>query len=261
MSSTNQLSTNQLSHTGISRTAVRRDHAVFTPESHVPVQFPGWDNAEVIVVVSHEMGAKFEQYIVSCMANAVLRPLRPNYELFVLVQSGSVTLKAGGDKHTVAANSYAYIPPGGDWQIDSAADASLLMFTKPYVELEGALAGQAPPELFTKALAEVPAEPFLGDEGALLQVLLPDSLSYDWGINLFDFVPGGTLPNVESHFMEHGLFLLAGQGVYRLGDHWYPVAAGDCIWMGPYVPQWYVAAGKTHSRYLYYKEMNRPPVG
>ena len=131
-----------------------------------------------------------------------------------------------------------------------------MVFAKPYIELPG----QALPELLVQRLDDVPAEPFLGDEGALLQVLLPESLRFDWGINLFDFVPGGTLPNVESHFMEHGLFLLAGQGVYRLGDHWYPVTAGDCIWMGPYVPQWYVAAGKTHSRYLYYKEMNRPPV-
>ena len=252
--------TDQLPHTGVSRTSIQRNHAVFTPESHVPVLFPGWDNAEVVVAVSLEMGAKFEQYIVNCNSGAVLRELRATHELFVLVQSGSVTLTANGESHALASDNYAYIPPGGGWQIDSAGPATLLVFTKPYVELEGALAGQAPPELFTKALADVPAEPFLGDEGALLQVLLPDSLSYDWGINLFDFVPGGTLPNVESHFMEHGLFLLEGQGVYRLGEHWYPVSAGDCIWMGPYVPQWYVAAGKTHSRYLYYKEMNRPPI-
>ena len=243
-------------HTGISRTAIRRDHAVFTPESHVPVLFPGWDNAETVVVISAEMGAKFEQYIVSCVAGARLQPLREQDELFVLVQTGEITLTHKAASQTLAADGYAYVPPGGDWRIESAGEATLLVFAKPYIELPG----QAAPELLVQRLDDVPAEPFLGDEGALLQVLLPESLRFDWGINLFDFVPGGTLPNVESHFMEHGLFLLAGQGVYRLGDHWYPVTAGDCIWMGPYVPQWYVAAGKTHSRYLYYKEMNRPPV-
>ena len=232
----------QIPHTGLSRTAIRRDHAVFTPESHVPVQLPGWENTDVVIVVSAEMGAKFEQYIVSCKGDSRLRSLRANYELFVLVQTGSITLNASGNDHQLAADSYAYIPPGGNWHIEAEQEATLLVFTKAYVELEG----QEAPKLLVKSLAEVPAEPFLGDEGALLQVLLPDSLSYDWGINLFDFVPGGTLPNVESHFMEHGLFLLGGQGVYRLGDHWYPVTAGDCIWMGPYVPQWYVAAG--HAR-------------
>lgn len=223
----------------------------------MPVHMPGWDNAEVVVVISAEMGAKFEQSIVNCLGETVLRPLRANHELFVLVESGSVVLSAGDGRNEMSTDDYAYIPAGGDWQIESAQPARLLVFAKPYIPLDG----YAPPELLVRSLGDVPAEPFLGDEGALLQVLLPDSLSHDWGINLFDFVPGGTLPNVESHFMEHGLFLLAGQGVYRLGEHWYPVSAGDCIWMGPFVPQWYVAAGKEHSRYLYYKEMNRPPVG
>ena len=222
----------------------------------MPVHLPGWDNADVIVVVAAEMGAKFEQCIVNCLGSTVLKPLRENYEFFFLVDSGAVEVSIAGKTHRVETDSYAYLPPDSDWQITAENKATLLVFTKPYISI----AGHSPPDVLIKAVADVPAEPFLGDEGALLQVLLPDSLRHDWGINLFDFVPGGTLPNVESHFMEHGLFLLGGQGVYRLGEHWYPVSAGDCIWMGPFVPQWYVAAGKTHSRYLYYKEMNRPAV-
>ena len=57
--------------------------------------------------------------------------------------------------------------------------------------------------------------------------------------------------------MEHGLLMLAGQGVYRLEDSWYPVAAGDVIWMAPYCPQWFVAMGKQSASYLYYKDVNR----
>jgi glyoxylate utilization-related uncharacterized protein len=30
---------------------------------------------------------------------------------------------------------------------------------------------------------------------------------------------------VEIHFMEHGLLMLEGGGIYRLNQHWYPVAA------------------------------------
>lgn len=245
-------------HTGLTRTTIRRDHAVITPESHVPVQLPGWENTEVVVVISAEMGAKFEQCLVRCLGNSQLVPLRESHELFVLVQAGEIELSVGDSAQTLEADSYACIPPGGDWLIKASDPTELLIFSKPYIEL----ANQQAPELLVRRLADVPAEPFLGDEGALLQVLLPDDdLAYDWGINLFEFVPGGTLPNVESHFMEHGLMVLGGQGVYRLGEHWYPVTAGDCIWMGPFVPQWYVAAGKTNSRYIYYKEMNRPPIG
>ncbi|MFK7913238.1 MAG: (S)-ureidoglycine aminohydrolase [Pseudomonadales bacterium] len=248
---------NAIPHTGLTRSSVHRDHALITPESHVPVHLPGWDNAEAIVLISQEMGAKFGQMLVHCHAGASLKPLAATDEWFILVLSGSIDAHFDGGAHPVAADEYGYLPPHMDWQITSADGAELMVFRKPYI----ALAGQQPPGPMRRALKDIPAEPFLGDEGALLQTLLPDDPAHDWGINLFEFVPGGTLPNVENHFMEHGLYLLAGQGVYRLGDHWYPVQAGDCVWMGPYLLQWYVAAGKTNSRYIYYKEMNRAPLG
>lgn len=244
-------------HTGFSRTSIQRDHALITPESHVPILLPGWQNTESIVLISAEMGAKFGQLIARCAAGAKLVPLEPDDELLVMVRQGSAVVRFESTVWTLAVDDYAYLAPGLDWTIESADGAELLIFRKPYIPLAGA----AVPESFKRALSDVPAEPFLGDEGALLQVLFPDDPGFDWGINVFEFVPGGTLPQVESHFMEHGLLVLDGQGVYRLGDHWYPVQKDDCIWMGPYLPQWYVAAGKTNSRYIYYKEMNRAPEG
>jgi len=50
--------------------------------------------------------------------------------------------------------------------------------------------------------------------------------------------PGAALSMVEVHVMEHGLLMLEGGGIYKLSDSWYPVEAGDFIWMGPYCPQW-----------------------
>ncbi|KAH7292804.1 hypothetical protein KP509_29G086500 [Ceratopteris richardii] len=54
--------------------------------------------------------------------------------------------------------------------------------------------------------------------------------------------------------------MLEGHGIYRLGDDWYPVHAGDAIWMAPFVPQWYGALGRTRTRYLLYKDVNRDPL-
>jgi (S)-ureidoglycine aminohydrolase len=54
--------------------------------------------------------------------------------------------------------------------------------------------------------------------------------------------------------------MIAGQGVYRLSDHWYPVRASDVIWMAPFCPQWFVAMGKEPAGYLYYKDVNRDPI-
>jgi (S)-ureidoglycine aminohydrolase len=101
---------------------------------------------------------------------------------------------------------------------------------------------------------------FLGDPAANLQVLLPDEPAFDMAVNIFAYEPGGHLPFVEVHVMEHGLVMLGGAGVYRLEDSWYPVQAGDTIWMAPYCAQWFVAMGKVPASYLYYKDVNRPAI-
>jgi (S)-ureidoglycine aminohydrolase len=118
----------------------------------------------------------------------------------------------------------------------------------------------AAPKSIIGNAADVPCQPFLGDPDARLQVLLPDVPAFDLAMNIFTYQPGATLPFVETHVMEHGLLMLAGQGVYRLEDSWYPVAAGDVIWMASYCPQWFVAMGKTPASYLYYKDVNRAAV-
>ncbi len=74
------------------------------------------------------------------------------------------------------------------------------------------------------------------------------------------FEPGASLAYVETHFMEHGLLILDGGGVYRLDKDGYPVTVGDAIWMDPHVPQWFGALGRNPSRYLIYKNYNRSPL-
>ena len=69
--------------------------------------------------------------------------------------------------------------------------------------------------------------------------------AYDFAVNTMTYDPGAALSMVEIHVMEHGLLMLEGGGIYRLGDSWYPVEAGDFIWMAPYCPQWFGALGKA----------------
>jgi (S)-ureidoglycine aminohydrolase len=53
--------------------------------------------------------------------------------------------------------------------------------------------------------------------------------------------------------------MLSGDGIYRLEETYYPVTAGDAIWMAPYCPQWFAAIGDTPASYLYYKDVHRLP--
>ena len=61
----------------------------------------------------------------------------------------------------------------------------------------------------------------------------PTDRAYDFAVNTMTYDPGAALSMVEIHVMEHGLLMLEGGGIYRLGDSWYPVEAGDFIWMAP----------------------------
>ena len=101
-------------------------------------------------------------------------------------------------------------------------------------------------------------------EGATLRGIVPFEFTLNGNQAVVEgepsYQPGGHLPFVEVHVMEHGLLMLSGAGVYRLEDDWYPVQAGDEIWMAPYCAQWFVAMGKTPARYLYYKDVNRPAI-
>ena len=133
----------------------------------------------------------------------------------------------------------------------------LNVFEKRYVPREGV----ATPVRIVGHERDIKGEPFLGDSAARLHVLLPDEPAFDMAVNVFRFDPGAALPFVEVHIMEHGLLMIAGRGVYRLSDRWYPVQKGDAIWMASFCPQWFVAMGKEPAAYLYYKDVNRHPLG
>src|SRR5262249_1781644 len=164
---------------------------------------------------------------------------------------------SGGDETLLGPGGFAYLPPDGAVGLRATAAGRLCVFEKRYEPLPAV----DPPRALAGHERDVPGEPFLGDPDARLRVLLPDEPAFDLAVNVFTYQPGATLPMVEVHVMEHGLLMLEGQGVYRLADSWYPVREGDAIWMAPYCPQWFVAAGKGPARYLYYKDVNRDPMG
>lgn len=235
---------------GQTRTRVQRDHALVAPDGHVPSPLPTWGGATGVVLLSPALGARFAQSLVSLPAGSGLLVPAEGVEVFFFVLKGQLNCL----DEELHAGSYGFWPAGaGPLSLEVAADAHLVTFEKRYA----ARAGVEPPAAHFGHAAEVEGQPFLGDPDARLQVLLPSDDAFDMAVNLFSYQPGATLPFVETHIMEHGLLMLDGMGIYRLGESWYPVAAGDCIWMAPYCPQWFAATGKKPARYLYYKDINR----
>ena len=100
----------------------------------------------------------------------------------------------------------------------------------------------------------------MDDPDLQVRSLLPDSASFDFAVNTMTYQPGAALSMVEVHVMEHGLLMLEGGGIYRLGDSWYPVTAGDFIWMGPFCPQWFGAIGKQPRKVSHLQRLEPPPT-
>jgi (S)-ureidoglycine aminohydrolase len=130
---------------------------------------------------------------------------------------------------------------------------------KPYERFGGSEVPAA--EIVVGTEGEVAPVALMGDEALRVRSLMPDGPAYDFAVNTMTYDPGAALSMVEVHIMEHGLLMLEGGGIYRLGDSWYPVQAGDFIWMGAYCPQWFGALGKVPAKYLIYKDWRRHPLG
>jgi (S)-ureidoglycine aminohydrolase len=242
---------------GHTRARIAARHALITPGNHVNSSVPGITGATTVVLINEAMGAKFAQLLVTLQADGRAGHPAGEVQTFGYVVTGGGALTVGKNKAKVGAGGYFYAPAGQPWSLTAPkAGTQLVLFQKKYTPLTGTA---TPPAIIGDA-AKVPGVPFLGDPAANLQVLLPDDPAHDMAVNVFAYQPGGHLPFVEVHVMEHGLLMLGGQGVYRLEDSWYPVQAGDAIWMAPYCAQWFVAMGKIPASYLYYKDVNRPAI-
>ncbi len=236
---------------GTTRTVVRPLYALIAPDSHVPSVEPAWQKTTAYILISAGLGARLTQTLYVMEPGACGAGHTHHEEHFYFVVEGVCAVN-GQD---LAAGGFAYIPAGGTFEVTSTAGARLLLFAKKYEVLPGA----AIPEAIFGDEKTVESEAFLGDPAAQLQALLPDRPEFDMAVNIFSYAPGGTLPFVECHVMEHGMLILEGAGVYKLGDDWHPVEKGDALWLAPYCPQWFVAMGKTPARYIYYKDVNRAP--
>ena len=85
----------------------------------------------------------------------------------------------------------------------------------------------------------------------------PNDLRHDMHVTIVTFEPGGVIPFLETHVMEHGLYVLEGKAAYRLNSDWVEVEAGDYMWLRAFCPQACYAGGPGPFRYLLYKDVNR----
>lgn len=240
---------------GETRSSYQRTHLLQTPDTFVRTTLPGMKGTSAIVHAAPQIGAAFTQYTAEFEAGGVLGPTPGQRFLYVL--EGGLKVEANGAVKQIAKGGYAYIPQGAAHTVTANEKSRAVVIEKKYLRSSGISFGAA---VFGNE-RDVASTPLMGDTDLQVQTLIPDQLEYDFAVNLMSYRPGAALSMVEIHVMEHGLLMLEGGGIYRLGDSWYPVTAGDFIWMAPYCPQWFGAIGKTPAKYIIYKDSNRHPLG
>jgi len=241
----------------LTRTVVKKTHALITPDGFVSSNVPGWINCTVNVLVNEQMGANLCQILITLNKDGRIAGVTNESQIFFYVITGSCKVNIEGDKADLKTGQFVYVPPQKKYSFkNSSSETKILTFHKVYEELHG----YDMPDTIIGDTAKIKSDKYLDDPALRLQTLLPDVPSFDMAVNIFTYEPGGHLPFVETHIMEHGLMYLQGQGIYMLDNAWYPVKKGDSIWMAPYCRQWFTAMGKEPAVYIYYKNVNRFPT-
>jgi (S)-ureidoglycine aminohydrolase len=239
---------------GHTRSAHHRNHLLLTPDTFVRTVLPGMTAATAIVHISPALGAGFTQYTAEFDRGGELPASKA--QRFLYVTSGSLDVNVAGKDRHLTLRGFAFLPQGAAHRVSAAEKSSAQVIEKIYI----ADASSKAPDVIIGNEDSVASTPLNDDPDLQVRCLLPDNPSFDFAVNTMTYQPGAALSMVEMHVMEHGLIMLAGGGIYRLGDAWYPVTAGDFIWMGPWCPQWFGAIGKKPAKYLIYKDFNRHPL-
>jgi (S)-ureidoglycine aminohydrolase len=182
----------------------------------------------------------------------------PEAEAVLFAVDGRFTLRLNGKTHDMLPGAYAFIPPGAKWSVSNAHDvpARFHWLRKAYEKADGL----GLPEAFVVHERDVKPQAMPGtDAWSTTRFVDPDDLRHDMHVNIVNFLPGGVIPFMETHVMEHGLYVLEGKAVYRLNSDWVEVEAGDFMWLRAFCPQACYASGPGPFRYLLYKDVNRHP--
>jgi len=222
---------------------------------------PFWDKTRLWVIARPMTGfaETFSQYImeVSPGGGSETPETDASAEAVLFVVEGTAELTVDGQVHTMTPGGYAYLPPAAAWTLHNTSDETLRFhwIRKAYVPVPGLPL----PEVIVTNDADVAPTVMPDTDGkwATTRFVDPADLRHDMHVTVVTFQPGAVIPFLETHVMEHGLYVLEGKAVYRLNSDWVEVEAGDYMWLRAFCPQACYAGGPGPFRYLLYKDVNR----
>lgn len=245
-----------------SRAVIKKDNYALIPhEGLVSNSIPGFEGVDISILSSPRLGAHFVDYIMT------VHPEGKNslgfggngVQTFAYVIEGKVTFSDGEESYTLEDGGYIYVPPFKTMTFkndNGESDSEVFLYKKRYQPLEG-----HEPYTVSGNVNDLEKIDYEGMTDVKLQNLLPaDDLAFDMNFHILSFEPGASHGYVETHYQEHGAYLLSGKGAYNLDNEWMMVEKGDYIFMSAYVQQAAYAVGRNEPlSYVYSKDSNRDP--
>jgi (S)-ureidoglycine aminohydrolase len=215
---------------------------------------PGFKGVQAEVLAAPQIGARFVEYLLSIQPDGgTAQAYKQELEHFLFVLEGGVEFALDGTRHAMKTGHFVWLPPNRPFEFNNRSGEVCRMI---WIRCRYRLAADLPvPEPIIAHESEIPANP---TDTYMEQHLTPyENLAFDMGINLQVFEPGVYFSDVESHIMEHGLYMTAGSGIYWLNGDFIETKKDDFIYMAPFCSQFFYATGWEKSAYLLYKDVNR----
>jgi len=233
-------------------------YMILPQDSKVESIFSNMKKVTCCVLTTSALGANFNQYELYFEPGGIFifnNISQEIYEHFLFVLEGSITIEFDNvkNKKELMEGGYAYLPPNTIFKLVNHNDkkSRLIHIKKKYKPINSSV----PKKIFNNE------SKIVGEyrDTHIEQHLIPHErdISYDMAVNLLNFDLGVCFGFVETHVMEHGLYMLNGNGVYWLNGDFFEVQTDDYIYMAPYCPQYFYCTGSGKARYLIYKETNR----
>ncbi len=242
----------------INRSIIKRgNYALIEPDGLVKNVIPGFENCDTTILASPKLGASFVDYLVTVNKDGGHKTGfgEEGIETFFYVVSGKVNAKADKEEFALTEGGYLFCPTGVKMYFENTEEtpAVIYLYKRRYDAIEGHEA-----RVVSGNANDMEYIHYEGMADVGVKDLLPTDLGFDMNFHILSFKPGGSHGYVETHFQEHGAYIIEGQGMYNLDNNWVPVKKGDYLFMGAYAPQCAYAVGREGAlTYVYSKDCNR----
>lgn len=172
----------------------------------MPSALPGWEKATGSVRLSLAVGASLWRTLSTWREDggSALCAAEQKGQTFFLERGTCRIHQGDGEAIAWRAGGFAFIPGGNVGQVSGTRDARVTFFDQEFEPL----AGVDPPPATCDHGNEVEGDPFLGNQRAIFQTLLPSDPRFDLAINIFTDQPGDAV----------GMASYAPPGFAALGD-------------------------------------------